>query len=72
MKYDEPRLFKKKGSEDHFKFNLKVADAIEEAKDACTSHKLDKVRESLEKGEKLLEEDKSIFSLLKNLTSDGR
>ena len=56
LKFDEPHRFKKKGNEDQYRFNLKVGDAIEEAKEACTSQQLDKVHASLEKGEKLLSE----------------
>ena len=56
LKFDVPHRFKKKGNEDQYKFNLKVTDAIEEAKEACSSQQLDKVHASLEKGEKLLSE----------------
>ena len=56
LKFDEPHRFKKKGNEDQYTFNLKVGDAIEEAKEACSSQQLDKVHASLEKGEKLLSE----------------
>ena len=59
LKFDEPHRFKKKGNEDQYRFNLKVGDAIEEAKEACSSapsQQLDKVHASLEKGEKLLSE----------------
>ena len=54
LKFEEQHQFKKKGNEDQFRFNLKVADAIDEAKEACSSQHLDKVHASLEKGEKLL------------------
>ena len=56
LKVDKPHRFKKKGNEDQYRFNLKVGDAIEEAKEACSSQQLDKVHASLEKGEKLLSE----------------
>ena len=56
LKLDEPHRFKKKGNEDQYRFNLKIGDAIEEAKEACSSQQLDKVHASLEKGEKLLSE----------------
>ena len=51
-----PHRFKKKGNDDQYKFNLKVTDAIVEAKEACSSQQLDKVHASLEKGAKLLSE----------------
>ena len=37
LKFDEPHRFKKKGNEDQYRFNLKVGDAIDEAKEACSS-----------------------------------
>lgn len=54
LKFDEPHRFRKRGNEDQYRFNLKVSDAIEEAKDACFARQFDKVQTSLEKGEKLL------------------
>ena len=54
LKFDEPHRFRKRGNEDQYRFNLKVSDAIEEAKDACFARQFDKVQASLEKGEKLL------------------
>ena len=56
LKFDEQHRFKKKGNEDQYRFNLKVGDAIEEAKEACSSQQLNKVHASLENGEKLLSE----------------
>ena len=72
MKFDDPHRFKKKANEDQYKFNLKVSDAIEEAKTSCLAQKFDKVKQSLEKGESLLAErqkhillaDKSDFGWL--------
>ena len=46
LKFDEPHRFKKKGNEDQYRFNLKVGDAVEEAKEACSSQQLDKVQVS--------------------------
>jgi len=62
LKFDEPHRFKKKGNEDQYRFNLKVSDAIKEAKEACSSQQLDKVNASLEKGEKLLSERQKTHS----------
>ena len=56
LKFNEPHRFKKRGNEDQYRFNLKVSDAIEEAKDACSARQFDKVHASLEEGEKLLTE----------------
>lgn len=55
-KFDKPHRFKKKGNEDQYRFNLKVGNAIDEAKETCSSRQFDKVHASLEKGEKLLSE----------------
>ena len=49
LKFDDPHRFKKKGNEDQYRSNLKVGDAIEEAKEPCSSQQLDKVHASLEK-----------------------
>ena len=54
IKYDEPHRFKKKANEDQFRFNLKPRDTLEEAQAPCSTQKLDKIKESLDKGEKLL------------------
>ena len=59
LKFDVLYRFKKKGNEDQYKFNLKVTNAIVEAKEACSSQHLDKVHASLEKGEKLLSESET-------------
>ena len=56
LKFHEPHRFKKRGNEDQYRFNLKVSDIIEEAKDACSPLQFDKVHASLEKSEKLLTE----------------
>lgn len=56
MKFDDPHRFKKKANEDQYKFNLKLSDAVDEAKTSCLSQKFDKAKQSLEKGEKLLAE----------------
>ena len=54
IKYDTPHRFKKKANEDQFRFNLKLWDTLEEAQASCSMQKLDKVKEFLDKGEKLL------------------
>ena len=47
---------KKKANEDQFRFNSKLTDVLDEAKSSCSTQNLDKVKESLEKGENLLAE----------------
>ena len=60
LKFEEPRRFKKKANEDQYRFNSKLTDVLDEAKSSCSTQNLDKVKESLEKGENLLA-DKSDY-----------
>ena len=52
----ETRRFKKKANEDQFRFNSKLQDTLEEDKTAAQANVLDKVKDSLQKGENLLKE----------------
>lgn len=56
LKFEEPRRFKRKANEDQFRFNSKLSDVLDEAKSSFSALNLDKVKESLEKGENLLAE----------------
>ena len=56
LKFEEPRRFKKKANEDQYRFNSKLTDVLGEAKSSCSAQNLDKVKESLDKGENLLAE----------------
>ena len=56
LKMKEPRRFKKKVNEDQFRFNAKIQDTLEETKAAAQANALDKVKDSLQKGEDLLKE----------------
>lgn len=56
LKLEEPRRFKKKANEDQFRFNAKIQDTLEETKAAAQANALDKVKDSLQKGEDLLKE----------------
>ena len=56
LKFDEAHRLQKRGNEYQYRFNLKISDPIEEAKDARSACQFDKVHASLEKGEKLLTE----------------
>ena len=71
LKFDELHRFKKKGNEDQYRLSLKVGDAIEEAKEACSPQQLDKVHASLEKGEKLLSESQKHIILLAGKSDFG-
>ena len=51
LKFEEPRRFKKKAHEDQFRFNSKLTDVLDEAKSLCSTQNLDKLKESLEKGQ---------------------
>ena len=54
LKFSEPRKFKRKANEDQYKFNLKLAETLDDAKSAAEKLQLDKVKTDLEAGEKLL------------------
>ena len=54
LKFEQPRRFKKKANEDQYRFNSKLSGVITEAKLSCSSQQLDKVKDSLDKGESLL------------------
>ena len=56
LKMEEPRRFKKKANEDQFRFNAKIQDTLEETKAAVQANAMDKVKDSLQKGEDLLKE----------------
>ena len=57
IKTDEPMHFKKKANEDQFRSKAKIQDAKQEAKAAAAQvNALDKVKDSLQKGENLLKE----------------
>ena len=56
LKMEEPRRLKKKANEDQFRFNTKIQDTLEETKAAAQANALDKVKDSLQKGEDLLKE----------------
>ena len=54
LKFSEPRKFKRKSNEDQYKFNLKLAETLDDAKSAAEKLQLDKVKADLDAGEKLL------------------
>jgi len=54
LKFSEPRKFKRKANEDQYKFNLKLAETLDDAKSAAEKLQLDKVKADLDAGEKLL------------------
>ena len=56
VKLEEPKRFKKKANEDQFKFNSKLQDTLDETKTAVQANAMDKVKDSLQKGENLLKE----------------
>ena len=51
LKFEELHWFKKKANEDQFRLNSKLTDVLDEAKSSCSTQNLDKVKESLEKGQ---------------------
>ena len=56
LKFEGPWRFKKNMNEDQYRFNSNLSDVLTEAKSTCSSQQLDKVKESLDKGESLLAE----------------
>ena len=56
IKLEEPKRFKKKANEDQFRFNSKLQDTLDETKTAVQANAMDKVKDSLQKGENLLKE----------------
>ena len=51
LKYDDPHRFRNKACEDQYKFNLRVQDSLDEAKDSVTTIGLEKAKVALDKGE---------------------
>ena len=56
IKTEQPMRFKKKANEDQFRFNAKIQDTIQGPEAAAQVNALDKVKDSLQKGENLLKE----------------
>ena len=56
LKFNEAHKFKKKANEDQFKFHQKLNDTLNSAKSAAEHSQLGKVKNDLEKGEKLISE----------------
>ena len=54
IKLEEPKRFKKKANEDQFRFNSKLQDTLDETKTEVQANAMDKVKDSLQKGENLL------------------
>ena len=50
LKFDEPHRFKKKGSEDQYRFNLKVGDAIEDGRELVHPNSSTKLSQSQDIG----------------------
>ena len=54
LKHNEPHKFKRKANEDQYKFNLKLAETLDNAKSAAQKSQLEKIKLELDEGEKLL------------------
>ena len=62
LKFREPLEFKRKASEDQYKFNLKLVETFDSAKSAPEKTNLEKVKSYLDECEKLLvERQKSVL-----------
>ena len=71
MKFREPLKFKRKASEDQYKFNLKLAETFDSAKSAAEKTNLEKVKSDLDECEKLLVERQKCI-LLADKSKYGR
>ena len=56
LKFNKPHKFKKKANEDQFKFNQKLSETLDSAKSAAENSQLEKAKNDLEEGEKLISE----------------
>ena len=63
IRCEEPKSFKRKGNEVHYKFNAKIQDSIDEAKSYLESNAVDKAKESLTEGTSLLTERQKLILL---------
>ena len=63
MRREEPKSFKRKGTEIQYKFNAKIQDSIDEAKSYLESNAVDKAKESLNEGTSLLTERQKLILL---------
>ena len=65
MRREDPKSFKRKGTEIQYKFNAKIQDSIDEAKAYLESNAVDKAIESLNEGTSLLtclQKGRNLFS----------
>ena len=62
LKFREPLKFKRKASEDQYKFNLKLAETFDSAKSVAEKINLKNVKSDLDEWEKLLVERKKRYS----------
>ena len=63
---NEPHKFKKKANEEQFKFNQKLSETLDSAKSAAENSQLEKVKNDLEEGEKLISERQKYILLADN------
>ena len=63
LRREEPKSFKRKGTEIQYKFNAKIQDSIDEAKSYLESNAVDKAKESLNEGTSLLTERQKLILL---------
>ena len=56
LKFNEPHKFKKNANDDQLKFNQKLSETLDSAKSAAENSQLEKIKNDLEGGEKLISE----------------
>ena len=67
LRREEPKSFKRKGSELQYKFNAKLQDSFEEAKSHLEVNAIDKAKETLAEGTSLLAERQKLILLADKL-----
>ena len=61
LKYNEPKTFKRKGNEKQFKINAQVIDQLDIASEQLEANKLNKVRDTLAEGMRILKERQKLI-----------
>ena len=63
LKFNGPHKFKKNANDDQLKFNQKLSETLDSAKSAAENSQLEKIKNDLKGGEKLISErQKTYFS----------
>ena len=66
LKFNKRHKFNKKANEDQFKSNQKLSETLDSAKSAAEHSQLEKVKNDLEEGEKIISERQKHILLANN------